>query len=1101
MNKIAESVSPLSRKANWYRALSIVERMAARRPLPPLNLGAEAREEASQKLHDWRKQASLLDDMRFAQRLAEDGMTEEDFLVLLSDSDSDLQARLHDVPGWLTELVQALNCDEPEADALASTQEGTFLTCVMPLIFYAHHQLSEKIGTLAQTWQPLPFDHQAILNTFGVSLFGRLGTLFSRTLTLELHVARLRGKLQGETTEERFQYFVHHVAHKDVLLSVLEEYPVLARLAMTIVDHWVTFGSEFLSHLCADWQEICATFSPQSNPGIVIAAEAGAGDTHRRGRSVIKLTFSSGLKLVYKPKPLAVDIHFQELLHWLNERGNHPALYCMKLLNRGSYGWSEFIPASSCTSLEEVTHFYERQGVYLALLYALDATDFHYENLIAMGEHPVLIDLEALFQPQFTLKGANPDNHWVYDVMGHSVLRAGLLPQFMFMNTELEGIDMSGLGGHEGQKFPYPVPTWEDIGTDQARFVRRTTELPGQDNRPTLDEKGVDLLDYRHSIVAGFTMMYTLLQQHQAELLAGPLSHFMDDETRIILRATNTYARMLFEGTHPDLLSNTLDRDCFLDTLWSAVEAEPLMAAVIAAERRDMHAEDIPMFTTTPGSYDIFASNGERISDFISETSFELVRKRLASFDEQDLSRQSWFIEASLTSTVMGAHEWRPKHESLQFMADSADRERLLNAAILACERISTLALSNDEMAHWLGVVLVAEKQWMLMPLSASLYDGLAGVILFLAYMGSLTGNVDYMQMARKALYTMRKEVAALKKQMKALGAFDGWGGIIYVLTHLGSLWNEPEVLTEAEEIVEMLPELIEQDKTFEIMAGVAGCILALAGLYQVRPSARTREVALLCGDHLITHAQPINGGVAWPSPTPAAQPLTGFSHGAAGISYSLLVLTEMTGEDRFRQTALLAMQYERSVFAPEQQNWPDLRIIKDDSANNKRTEKGTQKSEESIAEQVPSPRCMLAWCHGAPGIGLGRLGSLQYVDDAALRMEIDAALRSTLALGFGINYSLCHGDLGNLETIFMAAQVLGEAKYARAVEQLTAAILGGIDAHGWLTGVPFYVETPGLMTGLAGIGYELLRLAYPDRVPSVLLLEPPRISSAERVG
>ena len=37
-------------------------------------------------------------------------------------------------------------------------------------------------------------------------------------------------------------------------------------------------------------------------------------------------------------------------------------------------------------------------------------------------------------------------------------------------------------------------------------------------------------------------------------------------------------------------------------------------------------------------------------------------------------------------------------------------------------------------------------------------------------------------------------------------------------------------------------------------------------------------------------------------------------------------------------------------------------------------------------------------------------------------------------------------------------------------------------------------VESPGLMTGLAGIGYGLLRLAEPTRMPSVLVLEPPML-------
>ena len=110
--------------------------------------------------------------------------------------------------------------------------------------------------------------------------------------------------------------------------------------------------------------------------------------------------------------------------------------------------------------------------------------------------------------------------------------------------------------------------------------------------------------------------------------------------------------------------------------------------------------------------------------------------------------------------------------------------------------------------------------------------------------------------------------------------------------------------------------------------------------------------------------------------------------------------------------------------------------------------------------------------------------------------MEIAAALQTTLTHGFGMNHSLCHGDLGNLETVLMAARVLGDAHYKQVVEQMESAILESIDTRGWLTGIPLYIETPGLMTGLAGIGYELLRLAYPDRVPSVLLLEPPCVPS-----
>ncbi|MBC8072752.1 MAG: hypothetical protein IAG13_30810, partial [Deltaproteobacteria bacterium] len=40
-------------------------------------------------------------------------------------------------------------------------------------------------------------------------------------------------------------------------------------------------------------------------------------------------------------------------------------------------------------------------------------------------------------------------------------------------------------------------------------------------------------------------------------------------------------------------------------------------------------------------------------------------------------------------------------------------------------------------------------------------------------------------------------------------------------------------------------------------------------------------------------------------------------------------------------------------------------------------------------------------------------------------------------------------------------------------------------------------IRTPGLMSGLAGIALQLVRLADPDAVPSVLSLDPPAASGA----
>jgi lantibiotic modifying enzyme len=215
--------------------------------------------------------------------------------------------------------------------------------------------------------------------------------------------------------------------------------------------------------------------------------------------------------------------------------------------------------------------------------------------------------------------------------------------------------------------------------------------------------------------------------------------------------------------------------------------------------------------------------------------------------------------------------------------------------------------------------------------------------------------------------------------------------------------------------------------------------------------------------------------GVGWLTAISGDQPLAGFSHGAAGIGWGLIKLSDLCGERRYRSMGLAAMGYERSLFLPEHGNWPDLR-------KNRPTQGAARTTNH-----------MVAWCHGAAGIGLGRLGCLSYMDDGEMRTEIDIALQTTLEKGFGSNHSLCHGELGNIDCLLEAAVQFDNHDLRARVYRIAAGILEGAGNHGWLCGVPLGAETPGLMTGLAGIGYELLRLAEPTRVPSVLVLEPPK--------
>jgi type 2 lantibiotic biosynthesis protein LanM len=314
------------------------------------------------------------------------------------------------------------------------------------------------------------------------------------------------------------------------------------------------------------------------------------------------------------------------------------------------------------------------------------------------------------------------------------------------------------------------------------------------------------------------------------------------------------------------------------------------------------------------------------------------------------------------------------------------------------------------------------------------------------------------------------------RSSITSIGGLTGWGGLLYTLTHLGMLRDQPALLAEAEAIVEGLPALIEQDELLGVTAGAAGCIGSLLNLYSSLPSNRVLAVAVQCGDRLLARAQSMGDGIAWGIAAAGTTPLAGFSHGAAGIAWALLKLAGLTGEERFRTAARAAITYERGLFAPEAGNWPDLREL-------------TSSRQDVDYRQ---PRFLTAWCHGAPGIGLARLCSLPYLDDGEIREAIATALQTTLAHGFGANHSLCHGDLGNLEFLLQASQVLDQPRWRAELERIVAVILESISRDGWLCGTPLGVESPGLMTGLAGIGYGLLRLAEPIRIPSILVLESP---------
>jgi len=615
---------PWQRASWWYRAAPLTERFDLKQKNTESHGShtLHSSDRAKQRLQHWKEQSPFDNGDYFARRLAIDFLTEDDLLTLLDES---MEAMLADnaPPTWFVELLTAFT-DQDAIDFSWSLSEAdqeargmAFLNTFRPLLRRKLARLRAGIQELTQQYTSLPFDPQTIISLLFAHIPAIIFPRLSKTIVLEMHVARVQGRLKGETPEERFQSFLQQLSQPEKMLSLLEEYAVLARQLVETLDCWVNCELELLERLCADWEQIQSLFLRDSNPGVLIEIQQGAGDSHRGGHSVTILTWSSGFRLVYKPRAMTLDIHFQELLTWLNAQGHknkQPAFRTLTIIDKQTYGWSEFVLACDCTSREEVERFYQRQGGYLALLYALEATDFHDENLIASGEHPILVDLEALFQPRLSQDA--PQTNPAGEAIGHSVLRVGLLPHRIWSSDQAEGVDISGLGGFAGQLTPAPVPIWKETGTDQMRIMRERVALPLANNQPKLNGQEINILEYSDSIVTGFAATYRLLMQLRHALLTEIVPRFTQDEVRCLPRPTRAYGMLLAESFHPNLMRDALDRDRLFDRLWVGIEQEPYLTRIIAAERADLLAGDIPLFTTHPDSRALLTSRGETIADF-----------------------------------------------------------------------------------------------------------------------------------------------------------------------------------------------------------------------------------------------------------------------------------------------------------------------------------------------------------------------------------------------------------------------------------------------------------------------------------------------------
>jgi hypothetical protein len=368
--------------------------------------------------------------------------------------------------------------------------------------------------------------------------------------------------------------------------------------------------------------------------------------------------------------------------------------------------------------------------------------------------------------------------------------------------------------------------------------------------------------------------------------------------------------------------------------------------------------------------------------------------------------------------------------------------------------------------------------------LDESIFSGSTGIVLFFGALYQYSGELAHRQVAEDGTRWLIAHAQAQAPQH--LSFFSGRLGVVYLCCKTYELTHNTYYLQQAQLLAQAVrASLLAGNGSPDLLGGEAGNLFVITYLYQLTGAAEWLPVLRAGLARLVRGARPSRKGVRWGYQPNALDSLTGLSHGASGIAHVLLELGHYFRSPALHWLADQAMRYEGQYFRRAESNWLDVRVY-------------AEYTVDDAAWQLPQDQLLVgsgntnSWAYGATGIGLVRLRALALIPLPRYQKEALASLAKTrrdwAQRGETIDFTLT-GWGGRAELLLTAAATLGGAPHRILAQQVAQAASQQRQRLGhWLGKGGAAPAGPALLTGMAGIGYLLLRTLSPARGDSVLL-------------
>jgi len=379
-------------------------------------------------------------------------------------------------------------------------------------------------------------------------------------------------------------------------------------------------------------------------------------------------------------------------------------------------------------------------------------------------------------------------------------------------------------------------------------------------------------------------------------------------------------------------------------------------------------------------------------------------------------------------------------------------------------------------------------------PVTADLYSGAAGVVLFFLEAYHTTGNADFLRIAEGGADYLLAHVADAKV-LSGPGLYTGLAGAGFCLDQTFTVSRQEKYRQGAEQCLRSIAAEaktkgagVTWNETYDIIAGGGGIGLFLLYAARELKNRSYLNLATQAGRRLLEVGIPEQGGLKWRMDAQFARLMPNFSHGTAGVCYFLATLYQASQERALLDGALAGTRYLQAVAM---------------------TERGGC----LVFHHEPDGKDLyyLGWCHGP--VGTARLfyrlhqatGDQKWMEwvHRCAKSLLESGIPEKQTPGFWNNAGQCCGLAGVADFFLGLYRVTKDPEYRKFSERVAATLLaratpekGGlkwVQAEYRIRPQEVMAQT-GYMQGAAGIGMLFLRLdaLHSGKQASIILPDSP---------